>query len=638
MLASSVMMVGLVRAESTRPGLAWVLFNDTLLQRPALAGTDAQVNFVLTGYNDCSRLWLGRLRFPTSGPVTITAEAHQGLRLYVADQCVIDGWTPQGPREGSLTVTAGRPLLFRLEYTHLGAEAFCRLYWQWPGHARELIPAEAFDHTASQAEHMRAIAAGREWVSPGNVCPTVPPMSAPLGDEACCASLYEPGATRPAAGAPLRLGTGPHLFVDDALIARSRHLTRRVNRPQRDPALGNPIVTGKGDHCFQPYLTVLQDPTTHRYRMWYGVYNTTNDVTTSHIATMESSDAIHWERPYRQLPDAAPIQFGVSVLDAGPHTPNPAQRYKLGWWKDGGLKLATSPDGLQWTALAPNPVLLHNHDINNIHWDAPRQRYIATVSVYTTGPTWSGDRRITLHSASRDLLHWEKPWQVLTPVDGVDEGQTQFYAMCGYLQRGDLWLGLVKVLRDDLRAAGTPEGSYGVGYTTLAWSRDGQHWVRDREPFFEPDPTPGAWDHAHAWIDCQLPVGDEVVLYYGGYKNGHKVNRFEERQIGLLRLPRDRYVARAAGAKTAQLRTPRVLLDGRRLTVNAAVRGELRAQLLGANGQPLPGFACADCRPVRGDGLDQPVQWQGQPALPQGVPVRLEFELREGDLYGFTLR
>ncbi|MBN1853179.1 MAG: hypothetical protein JW829_10665 [Pirellulales bacterium] len=247
---------------------------------------------------------------------------------------------------------------------------------------------------------------------------------------------------------------------------------------------------------------------------------------------------------------------------------NPA--YKYAWWmhegKSGGMWIAASPDGYDFKLLSLHIVLHHNHDINNIFYDTLRKRYVATISVYQHGPTWNGDRRATMQSASQDLLHWEKPWFILTPDDGTDPPETQFYAMQGHLIRGDLWIGLVKVLHDNFRASGTPEGSFGVGHTQLAWTRDGQTWVRDQTPYFEPDPKPGAWDHAHAWMDYQLPVGDEVYIYYGGYKNGHKVNRFEERQIGLVRIPRDRYVSRDAEAGGGSLTTVPVILKGGQLT------------------------------------------------------------------------
>lgn len=623
------------------PGLPAVLFNDTALQRPAARSLEAALQMTLSGYHDCSKLWLGRLTCPVTATVSLDAEAAQGLRLYCDGRLVIDGWGPGEARRGVLPARAGEVLALRVEYYHLGGEACLRLRWSWPGQPPVPVPPSAFSHTAADLRHVARIAEGKELVAVGNRGPYAAPESeivqAPAGDEEVCAGLYRPGEPSRAPAAPLRLGPGPHLLLDDELIASSSGLTRRVCRPARDPALHNPLVDGKTDHNYQPYLTVLQDPATRRFRMWYGCYGPSPDGITSHLGYLESPDGLHWQRPARVLADPDPIQFGSSVLDDGPGFSPASQRYKLAWWKDGGLKLATSPDGLCWTSLCPYPVLRHNHDINNLVRDPLRHRYVATFSVYTTGAGWSGQRRCTMQSTSADLLHWSKPWYILTPHDGLDEGDTQFYAMSGHLFRGGLWLGLVKVLRDDLRAPGTPEGSYGVGYTTLAWSRDGRHWVRDREPFFEPDPDPAAWDHAHAWMDWQVPVGEETLIYYGGYRSGHKVNRYEERQLGVVRIRRDRYVARSAGETEGVLRTYPLVLEAGSLTVNAQVRGELRVRVLDEAGQPLPGFDYADCAPLAGDGVTLPVAWKRSLAALRGKPVRLEFRLRAADLYAFSL-
>jgi len=463
-------------------------------------------------------------------------------------------------------------------------------------------------------------------------------ISVPRGDEERCASIYCPGAADAnRRGEFVRLGPGPHVLVDDYLISSATGLTRRVNCPRRDPGIPNPIVTGKEDGCFQPYMTVVRDGSSGRFRIWYGARSEDRNPGRTRIATMESEDGIHWIRPPRVLADPGPIQFGSSVIDEGAAFSDAERRYKLAWYHGDGLKIATSPDGLAWTMLVPQTVLRHDHDINNLFRDTRLDRYVATVSVYPTGPTWKGQRRVTMHSASRDLLHWEKPWYVLTPDDAIDEGQTQFYAMNGYLIRGGLWIGLVKVLRDDLVAPGTAAGSYGVGYTTLAWSRDGKHWVRDRTPFFEPDPKPGAWDHAHAWLDFQVPVGDEVFIYYGGYKNGHKVNRFEERQIGLVRMLRDRYVSRDAGRDEGALCTVPVVLDADSMTVNAKVKGGLRVRLLDVAGKPLEGFDAGDCLPIAGDSVAHAVRWKLPLAEVRGQPVRIAFLLREGELYGFDV-
>jgi hypothetical protein len=279
-------------------------------------------------------------------------------------------------------------------------------------------------------------------------------------------------------------------------------------------------------------------------------------------------------------------------------------------------------------------VLAHDHDINNLWRDPSRKRYVATVSSARELPQFTGRRRTTLQAVSDDLIHWSTAWIVLAADDRYDKDITQFYAMSGFLTRGELVIGLVKVLHDDWKAEGAPAGAFGVGYTALTWTRDGEHWVRDREVFFAPDPKPGVWDHAHAWMDKQLPMGDEVYLYYGGYKWGHKHNRFEERQIGLVKMRRDRYVAREAGAQSGSLRTPPLVLQGSALTVNAKVSGELKLRLLDESGQPLPGF---DWASVRGDRLDHAVAFERPLNSLADKSVRLEFQLQHAQLFGFDL-
>ena len=465
----------------------------------------------------------------------------------------------------------------------------------------------------------------------------------PNGAEAIESSLYR---AAPTAGQrdkeQIRLTPGPHLFIDDFLIERTSGLKRRVNCPIRDPRIPNPLITGKEDGCVAPYLTVVRDPESQRFRIWYDTYKQEKVGYSAIVATMQSEDGIHWIRPHRLIENLN--IFNASVIDEGPAHPKQSERYKLSWWIDEGLKLFVSADGTEWTRAASQPVLrrtpgavVNVGDIHNIFRDPVRSRYMATFGIYTTGPTWAGNRRVTLQSTSSDLIHWERPWYVLTPDDSTDPGQTQFYMMSGYVFRGDLIIGLVKILRDDVQAPGTPAGAFGIGYTSLAWSRDGRHWVRDQAPFFEPDPSPAAWDHAHAWMDFQLPVGDEVYIYYGGYRYGHKMDPQEGRQIGMVRMQRDRYVSRDAGPEGGALLTRLLTLAGDRITVNAKIDGELRVRLRDRAGNPVLGFDAADCHPVRGDSLAHPVEWPVSPAALRDRPVSIEFLLTDGQLYGFDL-
>ena len=76
------------------------------------------------------------------------------------------------------------------------------------------------------------------------------------------ACIYAPSPAGTPASRPIQLKPGPQLFLGDFLIASSSNITRKGNVPTRDPAIPNPIVTGKEDGCFQPYLSVIHDAET----------------------------------------------------------------------------------------------------------------------------------------------------------------------------------------------------------------------------------------------------------------------------------------------------------------------------------------------------------------------------------------
>ncbi len=439
----------------------------------------------------------------------------------------------------------------------------------------------------------------------------------------------------------IELNPGPHLFIDDYLIAEQTFLSRTVNNPVKLP---EPIITGKkgGDDNFQPYMTVLQDEQTGRFRIWY---NSFIDAGHSNISYMESEDGINWIRPHRVLEEPHLIEYGVSVVDRGAGYPKAEQRFLFAAYNLDGMLISTSPDGFKWTALRPEAVLKHNHDITSLHWDPIREQYIAIISVWSRNEEWNDNQRTPHQSVSKDLLTWEEPWPVLYGKIGapVEKGETQFYAMSGVIRRGDLLIGLVKILRDDLNATPGKSGkemgdlkrkAAGLGYTVLAWSRDGVTWDRDHEPFIPRNPLPGSWDHAMVWGDEQIIVGDETYLYYGGYARGHKVDRFNERQIGFARMPRDRYVSREASINMGILRTKPVVLKGGAISVNANVVGEMRVRILDNDGSLIPGF---DWVEIEGDNVANKVNWQGDLESLKDQSVQIEFQLKNAQIFGFDL-
>jgi hypothetical protein len=467
--------------------------------------------------------------------------------------------------------------------------------------------------------------------------------------------------TRPA-DEPVDLHRGPHLFIDDYLIQESEGLARGTHPPQR--ASDGPIL-GWEESTTQPYVTVVRGDD-RRFRMWYnhGIGQGCS------IGYAESDDGMNWTTPKPGiLGDSnrvleTPNSYGVSVIDEGPGFPDASRRFKLAWWgrKPPGLCVAFSPDGLHWTPHEGNPVL-HDYgeesflndprrpysvsDIIDVYWDPLRERYAGFFKSpalesdgFAAGPR-AGKfyRRLVTASISNDFIHWERPWRVMMPEER-DPGMLEFYSVGGTIARGGLLIGFVRMLHDDFSTEPGGDGE-GIGYTTLATSRDGKHWQRHDEIFFDRSPYQGAWDRAMTWVGSAVPVGDQLYLYYGGYKRGHKIEKLKERQLGLAIMPLDRFVSLdASGGTVGRLLTVPFKHDevsGKRVVLNAAASGGfIRVQVLDAAGNPVPGATFADCEPVNGNHLALPVSGLDFSNVGSD-PIRLEFEIQNAQLFAFDL-
>ena len=67
--------------------------------------------------------------------------------------------------------------------------------------------------------------------------------------------------------------------------------------------------------------------------------------------------------------------------------------------------------------------------------------------------------------------------------------------------------------------------------------------------------------------------------------------------------------------------------------------GEVRVEVLGDNGEPMPGFTLSDSVPLRGAGVAQVVGWHDANwARLAGKTIAIRIQLRSADLYSFHVR
>jgi len=475
------------------------------------------------------------------------------------------------------------------------------------------------------------------------------------------------------------LNVGPQLFIDNYLIAEWENIKKITHAPQR---VSDKPILGWQQGTTQPYVTVVRDTQTGKFRLWYNKFLGKE----ASIAYAESTDGIHWELPSLgilgddnrlfRISSSFQSGYGISLIDEGPDFPDKSRRFKITWWGqtkpwaqespqgggDPGMRIAFSNDGIHWTPYPGNPVLSDysepwfvgdprrpygTSDIIDVYWDPLRSRYgvfLKTPAIPADGLTTGQKaglfiRRLVSASFSKDFIHWAKPYRVIVP-EPRDAGQLEFYGAGGVICRGPLLIGFIRMLHDDYPAE--PHGpKEGIGYATLVTSRDGKHWERHDDIFFDRSSQPYAWDRAMTWIGSVIPVEDEFYIYYGGYRSGHKIKPTRQRQLGLAKIKRDRFVSRdASGNQKGRLMTVpvRVPAPDKQLILNAnAAGGKIRLRLLDPDtNQPLPGYDYDNCEPISADGLMLPVCWQDKTTIPAGV-YRIEFEIYQAGIFGFDL-
>ena len=459
-------------------------------------------------------------------------------------------------------------------------------------------------------------------------------------------------------GSTVAVGTCKQLLVDDYVIAERTNVTRELGAVVKANG-GKPVFT-EG----QFYGTVLFHE--GRFKLWFREFDN------EHYGYAESPDGIHFaiKGEVTGIPFAGDINLAVSL---DPHETDPAHRFKAGFDAVGmAAGLAHSADGIHWTPYHDGqPVTCRAADtINQIVWDPLAQAYrLSTRTDFgagggplasTVAPDFEvrGTRMMLNPDVKADPAKWELVRHWHFDREGPKEYlRRQIYALPVWIYE-DVYFGLMSVYdypADISEGTSTDQVSRherNVMNYYLATSRDGDdwdlEWVYAGRPFVPRGPD-GAFDN-----DMIMP-GSTIVthndthwVYYGGANERHSTVetdppvRYESvRAIGLATLPMDRFVALAAGDEPGVVVTRPFVVQGNSLELNVdAHDGDLRCEVLDANGTPLEGYAGdAGFRRADVDELRLAVRWRDGIDLKQlqGKRVRLRFRLRNAKLYAFRV-
>ena len=291
-------------------------------------------------------------------------------------------------------------------------------------------------------------------------------------------------------------------------------------------------------------------------------------------------------------------------------------------------------------------------------FDEQRNRWFVCTQSRMKDWTTRGGRDISRY-ASKDLIHWSPDELVLSIADDESrkpEDWIEYMDMSAFRAVG-LWLGQLVIFHGDrtsrqyLMPGRENVWRKGTTELRLVASRDaGKSWNRvcGKEVWLPHSEEETGADRM-VYPGCPVRVGDELWLYYSTWDGDHLVwnndGTLHDKKrpgrvgrIALATLRWDGYVSLDADERGAELVTQPLRLCGDELIVNLhAPHGKLLVELLDTSGKPIEGFTASDCRPIRGDGVNLPVFWEGEEGLEKlrDRKIRVRFILTQAALYSF---
>ena len=297
------------------------------------------------------------------------------------------------------------------------------------------------------------------------------------------------------------------------------------------------------------------------------------------------------------------------------------------------MSYAYSADGIHWTLGAPElprdfnhfPRLYFGSDTQCVvNWDKELRRYVGYFR------TWepNGSRSIA-RSETNNLTEWPMPKTILKP-DFLDDFQADYYnsAATKVVEDGDvahyIFYSWFDHCTDCLEVR-------------LATSRDGIYYDRyDRSAYIKND---SYFDKGGIYVAPGIhDLGNDVqAMIYNGVARTHEES-WQTNNVGgtcMVTFPKDRIQGLDTKTKFEFCVMGKVDPLNPEVTLNAEIRGQVKAALIGPDGQFIPGYTVDDCVPVTGDSLRHKITWKGAPTDIRKADLKIFAE--DATLYAVTV-
>lgn len=467
-------------------------------------------------------------------------------------------------------------------------------------------------------------------------------------------------STSSATSEPFDLGSRRELFVDRFLIDSLRGAELRLHEPRDEGVVLRFDAPWEGIHS--GYSTLIKDG--GKIRVYYRGMPTTGmkDGTAGEVTCVaESQDGLTWTKPKLGLFEVhgtkdnnvvlandPPFSHNFTpLLDPRPDCPS-NERYKaLAGISKTGLFAFVSPDGLRWRKLRDQTVIPEKapfkfswmFDSQNLaFWSEAEQKFVCYFRV------WEKVRRIG-RAESRDFVNWSEPVLMTYVTDGRESPLEELYTNQTepYFRAPHLYLAVCarfvpgrQAITDEEAAALNVAKGYqkDVSDAVLMSTRGGS--VYDRtflSSLVRPGIGPRNWVSRNNYpaLGMIQTSPTELSLY---------VNQDYAQPTANLRrysLRLDGFASVHAPYEGGELRTKPFKFAGDRLELNLSTSavGGVRVEIQDEAGQPIKGFAAADCVEVFGNEIARIVRWKNGADVSSlaGKIIRLRFVMKDCDLY-----